>query len=835
MRPSFRAELRNDLVDSWRSIDSIQQASIHPTTGSTGNPLRRRRQRWPLIGGLVAAGVLVAGISVLSRRQSSLTTTAPIIDESSVESVGQTGTVGATDTSVTAQEITVTNVEPTGRQASLLLGEPVFAATGNEVIHAGLNPAGVPYVLAFDISSDQPQPARVRILDVDFASGFGFPNKPPDGIASESIKGIVVGPWNVLYLDVQTEQGERSIVAYVQGSLNYDKVIARTSVPAEADGGPASAQPMVALLDGVGFGDTTYAEWVGPGGDPTTGQLPQSAAWTTQGPERDLTVALAIRDGDTHRWGLAFGEEIVDVARAFPGAEGTVVAMVVTHRLDNPSLRSFSIVRLAADGTSALWGASQLIDPLPVGVSGSTAYYLDGPLGERTLRSVELGSIALPGDERPNTLTIDRGSPAEAMVLQRFTTLPAESFDALGADWLSVVASGFAVKNTTTGSTQVFDIDGELQPNPPSPSEGEPPFSMADDAAQIGGDYKLFYTSKFGEASWLIQVRDDSGGAIDAGRAYPAPRGTIAFVPWSDPAPVADNGSVEAVAILGRSNDWQRWNLPEGWRLVASNQFGILAGRIAPGSSGDMELAWIVRPDQPAPTVAFEELLVYPSDVTMAPSDSGIGTPGILPDGSLVLPSLDEAKLVLVNPDGTEQRIVELPGVPASVAIGPGNVARIWPMDSSGPYYVDLRPGSTGVIGEGGVTWDSSVGKAGSGGSPWRVPMGVDIAKVGVVSRQEGADAIVGLSAPGGVASDCEIRLSGSDWIDESQLFDQTVAAIVGRQRNPYTSNFEIVICSGSQMTTAAVPGFAWALTADGLLVLSGIDGGGVKLSRLAW
>lgn len=102
---------------------------------------------------------------------------------------------------------------------------------------------------------------------------------------------------------------------------------------------------------------------------------------------------------------------------------------------------------------------------------------------------------------------------------------------------------------------------------------------------------------------WHLGIERDPASPAWDGRALPAPSGNGGAVYWTEIGPPADPTAdvhvptMPVIAALNRDGSAQWWSLPDGWSVVASDEWGTILGH---ATDGAFELARF--PDSAAPT-----------------------------------------------------------------------------------------------------------------------------------------------------------------------------------------------------------------------------------------
>jgi hypothetical protein len=417
MRPGFRAELLTTVLDAWRNDGAeVRVAAV---------AAERRQRRWMTpVGAILVAASVVGGLIVIGRAGGPEETPLATDPEPSVvsESTDVEGTVvdgsvvdGTAVTTPQTPASTAFDIDMYARVWTELVPTVVRTLPGEEVVQAALDPAGTVLLLHATTASDEPQPITVESISGGVTRVVPMPNVTEGGIATASIAGMVAGPKGTIYLDLRTTTGDRSVVAIGEDRSTYD--VRSEAKPLDPVNGAALPPPLEPLPGGVGVGGTVALPWLAAaaqGSDP--GILPGPTVTVSLD---SITVTVRRTDADREvTWNLGYKDLVIDQLRAFPTDDGGAVVGLAGHEGD---LRAMEFTLLRPDGTVDRFAQLMVEDGVPVGVSGTTAYYLAGPVGQRTLYSAPLiPDSALDGQtvgsEEPASSVVDSTPPAAPVV-----------------------------------------------------------------------------------------------------------------------------------------------------------------------------------------------------------------------------------------------------------------------------------------------------------------------------------------------------------------------------------------------------------------------------------
>ena len=419
MRPAFRADLRAQVLEAWRADELEVPVAV-------AIPARRRRRWVAPAGALVVAASVVGGLVFIGRadereRATVATDSDPSVSPESTN-IADTAVPDSVvdDTAAATPQTPVSatfDIDMYARLWTQLAPTVVRSLPGEEVVHATLDPAGNVVLLHAATASAEPQPITVESIVDGVTRVVPMPNDTEGGIATASIAAMVAGPQGTIYLDMRTATGDRSVVGIGEGPSSYD---VRSAVqPLDPVVGSTLPPPLEPLPGGVGVGGTVALPWLAAaeqGADP--GILPGPTVTVSLD---GITVTVTRSDADRSvTWNLGYKDFVIDQLRAFPIDDGGAVVGLAGHEGD---LQVMEFTVLHPDGTVERFAQLMVEHGVPVGVSGTTAFYLAGPAGQRTLYSAPL----IPDPAVAAAEQASNGEPDSSVVDTSPSTPPAAS------------------------------------------------------------------------------------------------------------------------------------------------------------------------------------------------------------------------------------------------------------------------------------------------------------------------------------------------------------------------------------------------------------------------
>jgi hypothetical protein len=419
MRPAFRAALRASVLEAWRTEKmEVPVAAAIPA---------RRHRRWVApAGALVVAASVVGGLVFIGRADErdqvsvAMDSDPSVLPESTnIADTAVPDTV-VDDTAAATPQTPVSatfDIDMYARIWTQLVPTVVRSLPGEEVVHASLDPAGNVVLLHAATASADPMPITVESIVGGATRVVPMPNDTEGGIATASIAGMVAGPQGTIYLDLRTATGDRSVVAIGEGPSSYD---VRSAVqPLDPVVGSTLPPPLEPLPGGVGVRGTVALPWLAAaeqGADP--GILPGPTVTASL----DGIIVTVRRSDADHQltWNLSYKDLVIDQLRAFPTDDGGAVVGIAGHEGD---LYTMEFTVLHPDGTVERFAQLMVEHGVPVGVSGTTAYYLAGAAGQRTLYSAPL----IPDPAIAAAEAASNGEPDSSVVSASPSTPPAAS------------------------------------------------------------------------------------------------------------------------------------------------------------------------------------------------------------------------------------------------------------------------------------------------------------------------------------------------------------------------------------------------------------------------